>query len=212
MQRRGLFLKDAEQRLPAHSAEAVTRAAHNLPTVVDVDVVPVHEMSDDRGIRLLVGALNLGNRRIAEDDAEAERVVWPVLLQNEDLVRRVGSLHEDGEVEAGRPAPDDRDPHEVLPGIAVVASTPLQEVRVPLLSKGIVRLAPLDLLQLRQQLRLGAHRERSSPSGNALAPPPPGAEPPRADRAATARAPTGRPRPTTPRRADPAAGSRPGRG
>ena len=48
--------------------------------------------------------------RVGEDDAEAERVVGAVALDDGDVVRGIGLLHEDREVEAGRTAADADDP------------------------------------------------------------------------------------------------------
>ena len=44
---RRLLLQHAEQRVPAHPAEAMPRGAQDLPAVMHVDVVPVHEMFRD---------------------------------------------------------------------------------------------------------------------------------------------------------------------
>ncbi len=104
-----LLLQDAEQRVPAHPREAVPRRADHAATVVHVDVVPVHEVVGDGPVRRLVGALHLRDRGVAEHDAEAERVVRAVPLEHHDLVRGIGALHEDREVQPGRTAADAHD-------------------------------------------------------------------------------------------------------
>ena len=118
--RPGLVLQNREERLPAHAAEAVARRADDLATVMDVDVVPVHEVIGDRGVRLRIGALDFGDGGIAEDDPEAERVIGAIPLQDEDLVRWIGALHEDREIQPRRTAADDQDPH---PNSALASAT-----------------------------------------------------------------------------------------
>jgi hypothetical protein len=83
----------------------------HLTAIVDVDVVPVRERLRDGGVALGIGLLEVVERRVGEDDAEAERVVRAVPLHDDDVVRRVGLLHEDPEVQPGRPAADRHDTH-----------------------------------------------------------------------------------------------------
>ena len=51
--------------ITTHAGETVTGRADHVPPEMDVDVVPVDELSGDRGIGLFVGTLDLRDRRVA---------------------------------------------------------------------------------------------------------------------------------------------------
>jgi hypothetical protein len=120
-ERRAALLEDREQRLPGHAREAVAGGGQHLPAVVDVDVVPVGEGAGDRGVSLRVRLAEVVERRVREHDAEAERVLGPVALHDGDVVRGVGVLHEDREVEPRRAPADGDDLHALI----VVARSPV---------------------------------------------------------------------------------------
>ena len=81
---------------------------------MDLDVVPVGEVADDRAVALAVVGLERLQRLVGEHHAEAEGVVRPVALEHGDARLRPGLLHQDREVEPGRAAADDVDLHARL--------------------------------------------------------------------------------------------------
>jgi hypothetical protein len=114
-------VQDVEQPLAAEPREAVAGGGQHLPLVVDVDVVPVGEGFGDLGVGLAVGFGKVLQRGVGEHHAEAEGVVGTVPLDDEDVVGGVGLLHEDGEVEAGRPSADTHELHDaIVPEAAAV--------------------------------------------------------------------------------------------
>ena len=98
-------LQDVEQRLPRQAREAVPGRGTISPLIVDLDVVPVGERAADRLVGLAVGLREALQRRVGEDHAPAEGVVRAVALEDGDLVRGVGLLHEEREVQARGPPP-----------------------------------------------------------------------------------------------------------
>ena len=100
------------------AGEAVAGGADHAPFDVDVDVVPMRECARDLGLGLRVGAGQILERPIGEDDAPAEGVGGPVALEDRDFVAPVLLLHQDREVEAGGPAADDGNPHRRRPPVA----------------------------------------------------------------------------------------------
>src|SRR2546428_12190433 len=101
----------AEPAAEAVAADAVDRAAK-----MDLDVVPVGEMALERAIGLAVVGLEIVERLVGEDHAEAEGVFRPVALEHGDVRARPRLLHQDGEVEAGRAPADDVHLHARLRG------------------------------------------------------------------------------------------------
>ncbi len=79
---------------------------------MDVDVVPVVRAIPQPRERLGIVGGQLLHRGIREDDAEAVGVGGSVAFVDRDLVRRVGALELDREVEPGGAAADDDDVHE----------------------------------------------------------------------------------------------------
>jgi hypothetical protein len=78
---------------------------------VDVDVVPVRERTNELLVRLGIGLGEVVEGGVGEHHAEPEGVVGPVALHHRDVVGGIRLLHEEGEVEAGRPAADADDLH-----------------------------------------------------------------------------------------------------
>ena len=115
-------LEDVEQRLPRHPGESVPRGLQHVAVVVDVDVVPVIEVAGDLLERLGIRRTQVLHGGVGEHHTEAERVVGSIPLHHENLVRGVGLLHEDGEVQARWPAADARDLQGVGPVGVVRAS------------------------------------------------------------------------------------------
>ncbi len=75
---------------------------------VDLDVVPVDELVGDRRVALRVVALEIVERLVGEDDAEAEGVADQVPLVDGDVDERRRLLHQDREIEPGGSGADDR--------------------------------------------------------------------------------------------------------
>ena len=111
----GSLLQDQEQRAPGAAAEAVAADAVDRAPEVDRDVVPVGEFLGDAPVAREIVLLEIVQRGVGEHDAEAEGVVGLVALMDGDVVARIGLLHQDREVEPGRPATDHRDLHERAP-------------------------------------------------------------------------------------------------
>ena len=95
-----------EELLAGDAGEAVAAGGDRAAAHVDVDVVPVREGALDGGERLGVGGAEVLERLIREDDAPAEGVVGSVALEDDDLVRRIRLLDEQGEVESGGSSAD----------------------------------------------------------------------------------------------------------
>ncbi len=104
-------LQDVEQPLAADAAEAVTARRDLAALEEHVDVVPVVERLQDRPRGGLVGGDEVAERLVGENDAPAERVVRPVALDDDDFAARILLLHQQAEIQAGRPAADACDVH-----------------------------------------------------------------------------------------------------
>jgi hypothetical protein len=89
--------------VPARAEQAVA--------IADVHAVPARERVRDRQVRLGVGVAKRAERLLAEDDAEAERGVGRVALEDRDVDRRIDLAQQDREVEPGGPAADHDDLH-----------------------------------------------------------------------------------------------------
>ena len=98
--------QDLQQRSARATAEAVAADAVGRAAKMDLDVVPIGEVADDGAIALAVVALERVERLIGEHHAEAERIVGTVALEHGDARRRPRLLHQNREIEAGRPAAD----------------------------------------------------------------------------------------------------------
>ena len=89
----------------------MARRSDDLSVVVNVDVVPVGEVAGDALVGWRIGLGECIQSLIGEHHAEPERVVRTVALDDRDLVRRVGLLHQDGEKKSRRPSTDTHDSH-----------------------------------------------------------------------------------------------------
>src|SRR5262249_40641481 len=101
----------AKQCVAAHAAEAVPGGRDPLAAIMDLDIVPVHEVATECAVCLRIRVRDSGHRRIGEDDAEPERLVAWIALDHADLVAWVGLLHQHGEIQPAGPAADADDPH-----------------------------------------------------------------------------------------------------
>jgi hypothetical protein len=124
----GALLQEQEQGAAGAAAEAVAADAVDGALGVapwarpgmDRDVVPVGEAFGDGAVARRVGGGEGVERGVAEDDAEAEAVVGAVALDHGDAGVGEVALHQDGEVEPGGAAADDRDAHDGPPLAAIV--------------------------------------------------------------------------------------------
>ena len=105
------FLQDLEQPLARDRRERVAARRQLAPLVADVDAIPARERVRDLEVRLGIGVPQRAERLLAEDDAEAEGRVGRVPLEDADVGAPVELAQQDREIEARRPAADDRDVH-----------------------------------------------------------------------------------------------------
>src|SRR6185437_16120160 len=76
-----------------------------------IDVIPGFKVTGDFRMRSLIGGAQIRERLAGKDHAPAKGIVRPVAFVDVYVVRRVGVLHHDGEVHAGRTTADDIDFH-----------------------------------------------------------------------------------------------------
>jgi hypothetical protein len=107
-----LLLQHVQQAMAAHAAEAVAGRSDRLAAIVHLDVVPVNELACDRAVGVGVGLGDASHRGVREHHAKAERVVGTIALEDENLVARVGLLHQHGEEESAGSAADTHDAHQ----------------------------------------------------------------------------------------------------
>ena len=120
--RRARACRMLEQRLALEPAEPVTGRAQHAPLrpgrrasgasirVISMSSQRANRVGDLR-VRLRIGVGEVAERRVAEHDAEPERVVGAVALVDHDVVLGSRALDEDPEVEPGRAAADAGDLH-----------------------------------------------------------------------------------------------------
>ena len=101
----GPLLQEIQQALARDAAEAVAAADEALAGEVDVDVVPVVEAAQDRGVGFGIGRAEVRHGLVGEDHAPAEGVVGPVALVDLHPRGRQGLAQQDGGVEPCGPAP-----------------------------------------------------------------------------------------------------------
>jgi len=105
------LLKDIQQALAADAGKTVTTRARRLAAIVNSDVVPVDErFADECGAFRVVG-FEIGQRLIGQHNAPTERVVRPVALDDDNLVRGIAPLERDREIEATRAAAETNRAH-----------------------------------------------------------------------------------------------------
>ena len=98
--------QDLEQLRARAAAESVATDAVARAAEMDLDVVPIGEVADDRAVALGVVGLKRVEGFVGKDDAEAECVVGPVALEDGDAQVRPCLLREDREIKAGRASAD----------------------------------------------------------------------------------------------------------
>src|SRR6266550_8201824 len=102
-----LCLQDVEQTKAGDAGKTVAVNRNLLIAMNDVDVVPGFKVASDLSMRDFVGFTQVCQCASGKHDAPAKRIVGPIAFIDGDLVRGLCSLHQDGEVHAGRPAADD---------------------------------------------------------------------------------------------------------
>ncbi len=105
------LLQDLEQPFPRDRRERVPARRELAALIADVDPVPARERVRDLEVRLRIGVPQGAERLLAEDDAEAERCIGRVPLEDADVGAAVELLQEDREIEARRAGADDLDLH-----------------------------------------------------------------------------------------------------
>jgi hypothetical protein len=68
-------------------------------------------MSGNRGEGGGIGLGDRSHRGVREDDAEAEGIVRPIALDDDDVQARVGAFHQERKIQPSRTATDAGDPH-----------------------------------------------------------------------------------------------------
>src|SRR5437016_7747336 len=94
-----------------------------------INIVPGFEVFSDVSMRCFVGGPQIVERLARKDHAPTKSVVRSVPFVDDDVVRGIGRLHEDGEVHAGRAAADDVDFHAKQTVYRVPASAGLFSMR-----------------------------------------------------------------------------------
>src|SRR5439155_2331459 len=74
---------------------------------MDLDIVPVGEVTDDGAVALPVIRLEGIQRLVREYHSETEGILRPVALENRDLCLRPRLLHQTGEIQPAWTATDD---------------------------------------------------------------------------------------------------------
>src|SRR5205807_6559060 len=91
---------------------------------MDLDVVPVGEVTDDGAVALPVIRLEGIQRLVREYHSETEGILRPVALENRDLCLRPRLLHQTGEIQPAWTATDDVNFHWIS-SVAQMAPGPV---------------------------------------------------------------------------------------
>ena len=110
----GPALEYLQQFQARNATKTMATRADHAALEMDVDVVPVVKVGFDRLHHLRIGLAKTVHGLIGEHHAPAEGVVGGVALDHRDVMRRVGFLHEDGEIQTRGPAPQTHDTHQDL--------------------------------------------------------------------------------------------------
>src|SRR5580704_15392212 len=113
-ERTGALLQQTQQRRTGAAAEAVAADAMNGVLETDLDIVPIREIGGDSVVTLAVVGREGIEGFIGENHAEPEGVVAAIALEHDEARVRPGFLHQNREIEAGRPAADDVNLHAHL--------------------------------------------------------------------------------------------------
>ncbi len=106
-------LQDVQQLLAADAHEAMAPRANAAPLEAQLDVVPVAERLLDFVTGGRVPPPHVLHGRVGEHHSPPEGVVRLVALHHGDVVGGIELLHQQGEVEPGRPSANTHDAHTV---------------------------------------------------------------------------------------------------
>lgn len=91
----------------------MTAGTDAFATGQHIDLMPVGKAVLDRLVGTGILGQELAECFIGKHHTETEGVVRQVALIDGDLVSRISLFHQQGQIEAGRAAPDNRDAHGV---------------------------------------------------------------------------------------------------
>jgi len=101
--------------LATDADEAMAAGADRPPLEFQFDVIPMVEGIGDLGGAPGVRAGNRIHHLIGKHHTPAEGVVGPVALDHRDMVGRMPRLHQQREIQPGRPTSDADDAHAIPP-------------------------------------------------------------------------------------------------
>ena len=104
-------LEHAQEGQPRDAGKAEPVDAHRLPAVDDGLVAPGLEPGREVGVRLGIRLGEKGQGAVGEDHAPAIGRAGGILLDHAHRVPRVRPLQKQGQVQPGRPAAHDGNPH-----------------------------------------------------------------------------------------------------
>src|SRR5690606_6855648 len=103
-------------------------ATHAAALVMDLDIVPMIERIADLARGNRIGLFQVFQGCIGKDHAPAERVIRAVALHNRHIVSRIGKLHQQTEIQAGRPSSYAHDFHGLAPGTWLIFTLSLNYI------------------------------------------------------------------------------------
>jgi hypothetical protein len=104
------LLQQPQQRRTPHGRHAVACAPLACPSHPHLDAVPAATVLAERLAQDRVSGIDRAQRRVGEHDAEAEGVLGPVALKDDDLGVRQSPLDEGGEEQAAGAGADAGEP------------------------------------------------------------------------------------------------------
>src|ERR1043165_1870442 len=91
-------LKDVQDLDACDATELVASNGNELIVMHDVHIVPRLEAAHDLVMRLFIFLLEVTQRLIRKNDAPAERIIWPVALEEIDLDIRTPLFYKDRKI------------------------------------------------------------------------------------------------------------------
>lgn len=108
-----LALQQLYQMKPAHGGEADAVNSDRLAAVDDLDILPALQLRGDGGVGFRVVLFQELKGAVGEHNAEAERRVRRVLLDDGKVGDQPATLQENGEIETGGAGTDDTNAHVI---------------------------------------------------------------------------------------------------
>ena len=110
-------MQDIQQALARNAGNYMTCATYFLAAIVDIDVIPDHEVVSDLLVRFIIGPLERGQRPVRKYDAPAVGDICGVALDDGNSMRGIGFFDEQATIETCRACAEDSDLHlALLPG------------------------------------------------------------------------------------------------